>query len=126
MLDSLAIGMRTPCTATTADGNPCPNAALAGGQFCFTHDPDKAAERDEARKRGGQARAEQLSGAIVEKLDSPEAVREYLARVCRDVEAGLIEPKRGTAISNLARVQLQALKYEAAENYWDKGWFAHA
>lgn len=123
MLDLTAIGMKTPCSATTADGKSCPNAALDGGQFCFMHDPDKAAERDEARRRGGQARAEQLSGAVVEKLDTPEAVREYLARVCRDVEAGLIEPKRGTAISNLARIQLQALKYEAAVNQYESYWF---
>ena len=123
MLDSSAIGMKTQCAATTADGNPCPNAALSGGQFCFTHDPAKAAERDAARNRGGAARAAQLSGAVVEKLDSPEAVRLYLTRVCRDVEAGLIEPKRGTAISNLARIQLQALKYEAAVNQYESYWF---
>ena len=115
--------MKTPCSATTADGNPCPNAALAGRQFCFTHDPSKTAEREEARNRGGAVRAAQLSGAVVETLDTPEAVREYLARVCRDVEAGLIEPKHGTAISNLARIQLQALKYEAAVNQYESYWF---
>lgn len=109
------------CTATTADGSPCQAYAQEGKPYCFQHDPEQAAAAAEARRKGGQVRAEQLSGAIVEKLDTPEAVREYLARVCRDVEAGLIEPKRGTAISNLARVQLQALKYEAAakdHNWW--------
>ena len=111
------------CQAKTADGSPCGAPAQTGKAYCFQHDPEQEAARAEARNRGGAARAAQLSGAVVEKLDSPEAVREYLARVCRDVEAGLIEPKRGTAISNLARIQLQALKYEAAVNQYESYWF---
>lgn len=114
------------CTALNADGSPCQAYAQAGKAFCFQHDPEQAEAAAEARKRGGETRAAQLSGAVVEKLDSPEAVREYLARVCRDVEAGLIEPKRGTAISNLARVQLQALKYEDIAAYHTYCWGTHA
>lgn len=123
MLDLTAIGMKTPCSATTADGSPCQAYAQEGKPFCFSHDPEQAEAAAEARRRGGETRAAQLSGAVVEKLDSPEAVRLYLTRVCRDVEAGLIEPKRGTAISNLARIQLQALKYEAAANQYESYWF---
>ena len=95
---------------------------MEGSQFCFTHDPAKAAEREAASQRGGQTRAEQLSGAIVEKLETPEEVAQYLARVAADTERGLIPPKSATGISNVCRVQLQALKYaEAAKEcptYW--------
>ena len=110
------------CTAITADGSPCQAYAQEGKLFCFQHDPEQAAAAAAARSKGGEVRAEQLSGAVVPKLDTPEAVQKYLARVCRDVEAGLIEPKTATAISNLARVQLQALKFEDISKNYGLGW----
>ena len=115
MVDFSAIGMKTPCSATTADGSPCPNAALAGGQYCYAHEPSKAAERDAARNRGGAARAAQLSGAVVPTLTTAEAVRDYLARVARDTEAQLIPPKTATALASLARVQLEAIARASRE-----------
>lgn len=117
---------KAKCTAQSADGSPCKAYAQAGKPYCFGHDPEQAEAVAEARRKGGETRAAQLSGAVVGELDSPEAVREYLARVCRDVEAGLIEPKRGTAISNLARVQLMALKYEDISKYFSYCWGTHA
>lgn len=44
------------CTATTADGKRCRAPALQGRPFCFAHDPDRAAERADARQRGGYNR----------------------------------------------------------------------
>ena len=45
--------MTIQCTALTKKGTRCPNAAAESG-FCFTHDPTRAKERAEARKRGGR------------------------------------------------------------------------
>ena len=103
------------CTAQTAEGHPCPNPAQTGRPYCYAHDPDKAEERDAARMRGGQARAEQLNGAAAVKLRTAADVRDYLERVARDTESGLIDPKRATAISNLCRVQLEAIPRADAE-----------
>ena len=103
------------CQATTESGIRCPNAALSGGQFCFTHDPDKAAEREAARAKGGAARAAQLS-APVPKMATAGDVRDYLARVMRDAEAQLIAPRVATSLANLARVQLDAVAAAAEEN----------
>ena len=97
------------CEAQTAEGQRCPNPAQTGRPYCYAHDPDKAEERDAARMRGGQSRAEQLNGAAAVKLRTAGEVRDYLERVARDTEAGLIDPKRATAISNLCRVQLEAI-----------------
>jgi hypothetical protein len=44
------------CQALTQDGTPCQAFAVAGSDYCFHHDPDRAAERRQARSRGGQAR----------------------------------------------------------------------
>jgi hypothetical protein len=44
------------CQATTQHGTPCNAYALAGSDYCFHHDPARAAERRQARRKGGRAR----------------------------------------------------------------------
>lgn len=44
------------CKATKLDGQPCGTYALAGGEYCFAHDPARAGERAAARKMGGYNR----------------------------------------------------------------------
>lgn len=44
------------CQAITQDGTPCQAYAVAGSDYCFHHDPDRAVERRDARSRGGRAR----------------------------------------------------------------------
>lgn len=45
---------RRDCKAITASGQPCPNAAQAESDYCFTHDPTKAGPRARAHARGGR------------------------------------------------------------------------
>src|SRR5687768_14251489 len=54
------------CQATTKTGQPCPNNAPTGGGFCFTHDPDRAAERKIAGSKGGAARQGRSIGLAAE------------------------------------------------------------
>ena len=118
----MAVGMNARCEAQTEAGTPCPNPPQSGSRFCYAHDPDKAEERDAARLRGGQARAEQLTGAASVKLRTARDLRDYLERVARDTESGLIDPRRATAISNLCRVQLDAIPRadkETRDAEWD-------
>lgn len=44
------------CSARNARGEPCGAYAVDGSRFCFAHDPERAKERAEARKRGGRNR----------------------------------------------------------------------
>ena len=44
------------CRAVNQDGTPCQAYALAGSDYCFQHDPARAAERRDARSKGGRAR----------------------------------------------------------------------
>lgn len=44
------------CKAKTKKGEPCAGFAVGDGDYCFVHDPARAAERAAARRKGGQAR----------------------------------------------------------------------
>ncbi len=44
------------CQAKTKTGRECGNNTLKGSEYCFTHDPRRAAERAAARKLGGMRR----------------------------------------------------------------------
>lgn len=44
------------CKAITRSGQSCRAYALAGSDYCFRHDPTKAAERQQASAKGGYAR----------------------------------------------------------------------
>lgn len=44
------------CEAVKVNGRMCGAHALKGSQYCFMHDPSRAAERQDARKRGGYRR----------------------------------------------------------------------
>ena len=41
------------CEATTRQGARCKAPPLTGGRYCFHHDPEKAVERRQARRKGG-------------------------------------------------------------------------
>ena len=47
------------CAAKTVSGSPCSATPVRPSGYCYWHDPDLAAERDEARRRGGRARSNQ-------------------------------------------------------------------
>jgi 5-methylcytosine-specific restriction endonuclease McrA len=44
------------CKAKTLDGRRCGGYAIEDSEYCFTHDPTKEDERDEAHRRGGENR----------------------------------------------------------------------
>ena len=109
MIEVLAIGMKTPCTAKTAAGDPCPAPAQTGRPYCYQHDPAKEQARALARRRGGETRAAQLDGRVVSDLSSAAYVQAYLARVVADVEDGLLDWRKARGIAALCRTQLDAI-----------------
>lgn len=42
------------CNAKNARGERCKMHPIRGGEYCFIHAPDRAAERAQARRRGGR------------------------------------------------------------------------
>jgi len=52
------------CSAIKHDGTPCNAYALTGSDYCYHHDPRRAAERSQARRKGGRARHGRTLGPV--------------------------------------------------------------
>lgn len=105
------------CTALTKNGIPCKAAAQRGKEVCFLHDSTLAEAIAAARRKGGQARRDQLAGKSIPCLSTADDVRGYLNRVMGDTERMLLSPGAARAIATLARVQLVAISdAETREN----------
>ena len=99
---------KRPCKARTKDGTECQTPALAGSDFCFFHDPDKADERFEARAAGGrQNRMKTLSA------DAPDIQVEscsLISETINQVRKGELDPRVANAVGYLANVLIRAVE----------------
>lgn len=89
------------CAGTRKDGSPCTARVMGAGDFCFAHDADRAAQRAEARRKGGQGRA---TRARLDRL-VPATLRPMigdLLAALAEVHAGDLDPKRASAMAALA------------------------
>ena len=106
-----------PCKAENLRGEPCGAYAMAQSEYCFHHDPARAAERKAARSKGGRARHGRnlVSGGNSgpTTIESVEDVVDLLARTINDVLTLENSVQRARAIGYLAGVIVKAL--EAAE-----------
>ncbi len=80
---------------------------MGAGAFCFAHDETKAAERDEARRKGG------ANSATRQRLDRlvPATLRPMIADLITamgEVHAGTLDPKQATAMAALAGAIVRA------------------
>lgn len=97
------------CQATKLDGKPCMAPAQHASGLCYTHDPALTEARNEARKRGGAARRDQLRGGEVPNLQQAEDVRQYLCRVLHETERLLIPAATAKSIAILCKTQLETI-----------------
>ncbi len=76
--------------------------------WCFAHDPDRAAQRTEARQRGGRnkATARRLRGMLPERL---APIFDQLEAALPAVLAGNLDPKAATAAAHIARALVAVL-----------------
>ncbi len=104
------------CTATTKSGKPCGAPALAGGDYCFMHDPARAHERAAARRRGGHNRRTRKAVEVdvsASRLRCVEDVQEALERALADT---WVQENSGSRTNAVVRVCLAALRaLEAGE-----------
>ncbi len=96
------------CGATRKDGQPCTTTMLVDGSFCFGHSPKHAEARAEARRRGGQSKANHRRLA---KLMPPRLgpVIDQLERALGDVLAGQMPPPTAHAAAALAKAMVVVL-----------------
>lgn len=106
--------MSNACQATTREGRPCKAPPLAGRPYCFAHDPEKAEERREARRRGGE-RSRRPPIELVE-LGSAGAVREALERVLAETLVLGNSIRRNRAAGYLLGIVLRALEQGELED----------
>src|SRR5215216_4560839 len=90
------------CAAPRKDGKPCTITVLVDGRYCFGHSPERAAQRDEARRRGGRNRS---TTARLRALLPPRLapVFDRLETALAETHAGELDPKQAQAMASLAR-----------------------
>lgn len=107
------------CQATTQDGTPCQAYAVAGSDYCFHHDPARAAERREARRRGGRARHGRHIGPVGPAepvaLDTMADVAALLKCTIDDTLKLENSLQRARTVGYLANLFIKALEMAALE-----------
>ena len=97
--------MAAKCAGITRAGKQCPSPPLPGSQWCWMHAPEAAEARREASRKGGRAKstAERAKKAIPAAMDADE-LGGWLSLLFRQVMAGTVEPRVGTAAATIAKV----------------------
>ena len=75
------------CAYAKEDGQPCRMAPLHDRPYCFSHDPERAAEAAEARRLGGLRRKKESTIAVaydLPGLDTVAGIRRVLEIVVAD------------------------------------------
>jgi len=97
--------MATQCQGTNRTGEPCSAHVDDGQTWCRWHDPNRAEERTEWSRKGGQARSnrararKQLADAVL-SIDDLDAL---LCRALVQVAGGKMEPGVGSAMAGIAK-----------------------
>lgn len=96
------------CESSRKDGGPCLAPALPDSQFCWAHDPQRAEQRAEARRRGGQhsAKIHRLRGLTPPRL---LPIFDQLETALTEVHDGSLDPRAASAMASLARAMTTLL-----------------
>lgn len=106
------------CKSKTKGGSPCRGYAIEGSEFCFTHDPTRAAERAAAHKRGGENRPRSTYGAPFPEgvnVKTGTGLLELLEHAIKDVWALESSIARARTLGYLAQVQRGVLDVNLEE-----------
>jgi hypothetical protein len=106
-----------PCKASKENGSRCEATRLADSDYCYFHDPSKAAERREAQALGGQHnRMRTLDEAAPDiRVENTGDVLALLSETINQVRKGVIDPRVANAVGYLANLQIRALEQHAIE-----------
>jgi len=105
------------CAAFKDDSSPCHAPPLNGASFCFFHDPEKAAERAAASRRGGEKGRPAVLPPDTPDFpsESPGDLGDLLGRMMNHVLRGELDPKIATTVGYLATIKARALNNAAIE-----------
>ena len=97
--------MASQCQGTSRTGEPCSAHVYEGQTWCRWHDPNRAEERAEWSRKGGEARSnkqrarKQLAAAVL-SIDDLDA---FLCLALQRVGTGAMEPNVGSAMASIAK-----------------------
>jgi len=101
------------CQGTNKRGDPCSAAAVTGSAWCFFHDPARAKDRVQARRRGGKARHGRQIGKVGEEaeivLESAADVLALLERTANDLLKMENSVSRAKAMTGIASVAVSVI-----------------
>lgn len=95
------------CKSKNKNGKACLGYAITGSQFCFTHDPTRAAERARAHKKGGTNRPRANEIPFPENLNvkTGEGLLVLMEQVMRDTWGLENSVARSRTLGYLAQIQ---------------------
>ena len=100
----------TKCKQVKKGGQPCDARPVAGSEFCFFHDPERADARRNAQQRGGQGN--QAASLPTDTPDLPlnttQDVASLLAMTINQIRRGELDPKIGNTVGYLSGILLKA------------------
>ena len=106
--------IKQQCEGVKPDGSRCLAAALPDSDFCFFHDPSKAAERHEAHSAGGrQNRMKTLDPVVPDVIiKNCGDVIALLSETINHVRKGLIDPRVANSVGYLANQLVAVLGHQ--------------
>lgn len=109
----------TQCQKIKRNGQQCAAHAMTDSEFCFMHEPRKAAERAAARRAGGLERSRRIA---VLPADTPDRllrsggdVAELLRDMINKILKGELDPKIGYAVGYLSSLKIKLFEQRAME-----------
>lgn len=95
------------CAGVRKNGVACGAMVMGAGLYCYAHDPTRAAERDQARRKGG------ANSATRARLDTlvPATLRGMIGDLLAamgEVRAGTLDPRQASALAALGGVVTRA------------------
>jgi hypothetical protein len=105
------------CKANKSDGSRCEVAALTDSEFCFFHDPSRAADRKAAQSLGGHGnRIRTLDPGVPDvRIQNSEDTVSLLSETINQVRKGVIDPRVANAVGYLANIALRAVDQNELE-----------
>ncbi len=96
------------CAGTRRDGQRCTAPVMGAGSHCFAHDPERAADRDAARRKGGRnsSRVARIHGLLPPRL---MPLFDQLEQALADVLSGELDPRQATAAAAVGRAMVAVL-----------------
>lgn len=105
------------CQANKQNGGKCEVTALSDSDFCFFHDPSKAAERKAAQSLGGKGnRMKTLDPGIPDvKIQNGGDMIALLSETINQVRKGTIDPRIGNTVGYLANIAMRVVELNELE-----------